>query len=475
MRYNTVIGLEIHNELKTNTKVFCGCPAVFSASPNINCCAGCAGFPGALPVLNTRAVEFTIRAGLALGCDISEYAQFDRKHYFYPDLASAYQISQLNHPVCLNGGLTIPTADGQEKFVKLARIHLEEDAGKLVHIAGATLVDLNRAGMPLIEIVTQPELSSADEAVEFLEKLKQILKYIGVSDCKMQEGSLRCDVNISLNLPGEPLGTRTEMKNIASFKAVHRAILYESKRQAEVLDGGGTLTQETRRWDDTAGKSYPMRSKENARDYRYFPDPNLVPVTIDRESVKKIQDSMPVLPEERAKQYVQVHGLPAYDAEILTTEKEIADFFDECLKHFQNPKIISNWIMTEVLRRIKEDKSEDIRLPLNPETFAKTLKMHSENTLNQQAARTIVDYLWTKDASADPLDLLKKLGLEQVSDTGELEAVLKEIIAANPAAAADYRGGNQKAKAFFVGQAMKATKGNGNPAMINELVDKLLL
>lgn len=472
-RYEVVVGLEVHNELKTNSKVWCNCAAAFSDTPNVHCCPVCTGMPGSLPVLNKTAVEYTVRAGLALHCEINSYAQFDRKNYYYPDLSKAYQISQLTHPLCLGGYLEIDTDAGKKK-VRLNRIHLEEDAGKLVHTSDGTLVDYNRAGVPLIEMVTEPDINSADEALTFLENLKQVLKYIGISDCKMEEGSLRCDVNVSLHEPGTPYGTRTEMKNIASFKAVHRAITYEVKRQEMLLAEGKEIVQETRRWDDAAGKSYTMRTKEDAQDYRYFPDPDLVPVSVSREFVAEVQASLPLLPAERAAKYTDEYKLPAYDAGVLTATKEIADFFDACVAAYDNPKTVSNWIMTDVMRKLKEQEGDDIVLPLVPANFADMLRLLADGKINQNAAKQIFEYWWDKDAAVPAAALVDKLGLAQVSDTGAIEAVVQEIIDRSPNAVADYRSGNKKALAYFVGQAMKATKGKANPAVVNEIVAKLL-
>lgn len=474
MSYQAVIGLEVHNELKTNSKVFCSCKNEFSLEPNINCCPVCTGMPGSLPVLNKQAVEYTIKAGLALNCEINSTPRWDRKNYYYPDLPKAYQISELEQPVCIGGYLEINTDKGIKK-IRINHIHLEEDAGKLIHSEfGGSLVDYNRGGVPLIEIVTEPDLSSADETLTFLESLKALLKYIGISDVKMEQGSLRCDVNVSLHKAGEPLGTRTEMKNLASFKAVHRAITYEIKRQTEVLQSGGKVIQETRRWDDEEGRSYTMRTKEDAQDYRYFPEPDLVPVNISREFVQKVKDSLPMLPKDRAKKYVEQLKLPQYDAEILTSDRILADFFDECVNNFDNPKMISNWIMTEVMRKLKEQDSEDIILPLKPNNFAKMLKLYADNVINQNAAKTMFEYMWDEDSSADPQSLIEKLNLGQISDEGELQKILTEIIRNNPAAADDLKNGNKKATAFFVGQAMKATKGKANPKTVNELLEKLL-
>ncbi len=474
MSYLAVIGLEVHTELKTNTKIFCSCKNEFNLEPNINCCPVCVGMPGALPVLNKKAVEYAIKAGLALNCEINSLTRWERKNYFYPDLPKAYQISQAEAPICLGGYMEIETQNGPKK-IRLNPLHLEEDAGKLIHSEyGGSLIDYNRGGVPLIEIVTEPDISSADEALVFLENLRALLKYIGVSDCRMEQGSLRCDVNVSLHKEGEPLGTRVEMKNLASFKAAHRAITYEINRQTEILNSGGKVIQETRRWDDQKGRSYSMRTKEDAQDYRYFSDADLPPVKTSREFVRKVRETLPLLPKERAQKYVEEYNLPPYDAQILTSERTIADFFDECVALFDNPKMISNWIMTDVMRKLKEQQTEDIVLPINARNFTKMLKLHLDNVINQPAAKTLFEYMWDQDSKTDPEQLIQKLNLVQISDEGELEKILQEIIQNNPAAADDVRGGNKKAIAFFVGQVMKATKGKANPKTVNELIQKLL-
>lgn len=474
MSYQAVIGLEVHTELKTNSKIFCSCKNQFNHTPNVNCCPVCVGLPGALPSLNKTAVEYAIKAGLALNSEIIEIARWERKHYFYPDLPKAYQITQAESPLCLGGYLEIQTADGPKK-IRINHIHLEEDAGKLVHSgAGGSLVDYNRGGIPLIEIVTEPDLSSADEAIAFLENLRALIKYIGISDCRMEQGSLRCDVNISLHRPGEPFGTRVEMKNLASFKAVHKAITYEISRQTEVLNLGGKVIQETRRWDDQKGRSFTMRTKEDAQDYRYFPDADLPQVKISREFVQRVKESLPLLPKARAQKYIDEYKLPEYDAQILTSERAIADFFDECVASYDNPKMISNWIMTEVMRKLKESESEDIVLPIKPQHFTKTLKLYAENVINQPAARTLFEYMWDKDSETAPEELIQKLNLAQISDEGELENIIKDIIDKNPAAANDVKSGNKKAIAFFVGQVMKATKGKANPKTVNDILERLL-
>lgn len=476
MEFETVIGLEVHCELKTQSKIFCTCRNKFIAEPNRHCCPICNGYPGVLPVVNKKAVEYTILAGLALNCEIARFSRFDRKHYFYPDLPKSYQTSQLDYPLCRKGKVDI-TVDGKKKSIRINRIHLEEDAGKLVHseYGNGTLVDYNRGAVPLIEIVTEPDINSADEAVAFLESIKTILKYTGVSDCKMEEGSLRCDVNLSIRPKGsKAFGVRTEMKNLNSFRAVHRAIQYEEKRHAEVLRSGGELVQETRRWDDEQGVSLSMRTKEDAIDYKYFPDPDLMPLVFTEEYIESLRARLPELPEKRKQRYVEQFGLPEYDADVLTSDKAVADFFDSCAKDYANKKALSNWIMSDVLKKIRESglDTEASPIPISPENFVKLLKLYDEQVISQNAARMVLDEIWGSDA--DPAGVVEKMGLKQITDEGELLRMVKEIIQNNPQPVADYKAGNKKALAFFVGQIMKATKGKANPQKVNELLAREL-
>lgn len=470
MEYITTIGLEIHCELKTNTKIFCGCANVFGGEPNTHCCPICSGFPGVLPVLNRTAVEYTVKAGLALGCVINEYCKWDRKNYFYPDLPKAWQTSQYDLPL-VGPGKVEYQLNGETKSVRINRIHLEEDAGKLVHEGSVTKVDYNRCGVPLMEIVTEPDLHSAEETVAFLEELKSRLKYTGVSDVKMQEGSLRCDVNLSVAPAGE-LGTRTETKNLNSFRAVARSIAFESARQIEVVSSGGTVEQETRRWDDAAGEGYPMRSKENAHDYRYFPEPDLMPVVMTAADVERIRATVPMLKNERIEKYVGMYKLPEYDAKILTSDREIADLFDGAVALGAQPKKASNYIMSEILRKGKTDGSEDVTIGVSAKQLAEILALVEAGTVSLAATRDVLDRIWLTDETATAA--VDALGLKQNNDSGEIEAVLKQIIEANPKVVADYKAGNGKVVAFFVGQAMKATKGKANPKIINELLPKLI-
>lgn len=473
MDYEVVIGLEVHSELKTQSKVFCSCKNVFGGEPNSHCCPVCSGMPGTLPVLNKKAVEYTVKAGLALGCTISEFSKFDRKNYYYPDLPKAYQISQLDLALCKNGKLEFES-EGEQKCVRINRIHLEEDAGKLVHSewGSGTLVDYNRCGVPLIEIVTEPDLRSPEEAVAFLESLKSILKYTGVSDCKMEQGSLRCDVNVSVRKKGdEAFGTRTEMKNVNSFKAAYRAMKYEAARQIEQLERGERVIQETRRWDDGKGKSFTMRTKEDAQDYRYFPDPDLVPVVLTKKEIEAIGKTLPMLPAKRMSVYVEKYALPEYDAKIITADKEIADFFDETVRYYNQPKTVSNWIMGDLLRKVKE-RGEDISIPIAAKNFADLLQRYEKKEISQNAAKTVFEEMWA--SGKDPKSIIEEKGLIQISDTSELEKMVREIIDANPQPVSDYKSGNKKAISFFVGQIMKATKGKANPQILNELLLKEL-
>ena len=471
MSWNTVIGLEVHSELNTKTKCFCGCKNEFGDKPNTNCCPVCTAMPGSLPVLNRDAVERAILMGLAVGCRINNYSVFERKNYFYPDLCKAYQISQLEYPLCVGGGLEIELEDGTKKFIRLDRIHLEEDAGKLIHSRNGTMIDYNRGGVPLIEIVSKPDMNSAEEAVAYLQKLRSTLLYVGVSDCKMQEGSIRFDVNISVNRDGEPLGTRTELKNLNSFRAVLRAIKYESARQIEELEAGRKVIQETRRWDDAKGKTYSMRTKEDSQDYRYFPDPDLIPLDVTEEYIESIRKKLPKLAPERKAEY-QKMGLTEQDATLITSEREYADFFEAVLEYFNEPKFVCNWITVEVFKKLNALEEDDRKIAVTPQDLAKMLELYKNGEINQAGARKIFDALW--EGETDPVRLVETLGLKQLNDTGALKAVLEKIIADNPKAVAELKAGNEKTMAFFVGQAMRATQGKANPKLVNDLVRELI-
>lgn len=466
--YDIVIGLEVHSELKTNTKVFCSCKNQFGQAPNTNCCPVCVGLPGALPVLNKKAVELVIKAGLTMDCEINNLAVFERKNYFYPDLAKAYQISQLVRPICIGGHI-----DLNGKSVRLNRIHLEEDAGKLVHSTAAigTLIDYNRGGVPLMELVTEPDISSADEAVEFLTKLRQRLIYAGVAECKMEQGGMRCDVNISVKKKGaKEFGQRTEMKNLNSFKSVYRAINYESKRQIEVLENGGKIVQETRKWDDNHGRSISMRKKETSSDYRYFPDPDLLAVEISREDVENIRKTLPLMPEELKEQYMANYGLSEYESDILTKDKELSDYFNDTLSHFDNPKEVANWILTEILNRVKDEESAKIKI--SPCDLAKILKLVEDKTVTRTNAKEMLTRVWENGEDVDTL--AKEYGGNISDET--LKSLVEKIISSNPKAVEDYKTSDTPEKVFrwFTGQVMKETRGKANAKLAEEFIRELL-
>lgn len=464
------IGCEVHCELKTETKLFCGCKNEFGGEANTHCCPVCSGFPGTLPVLNRKAVEYAVKAGLALHCKIGEFSKWDRKNYFYPDLPKAWQTSQYDLPLCI-GGYVEYELNGERKRVRLNRIHLEEDAGKLVHDGGISRVDYNRCGVPLIEIVTEPDMHSAEEVVAFLTELKSVLKYTGVSDVKMQEGSLRCDVNLSVAEDGEKLGTRTETKNLNSFRSVARSIAFETRRQIDVIESGGTVEQETRRFDDNKGIGYAMRSKEDAHDYRYFPEPDLLPVVMSAADIKRIADTVPELKDARIARYTEKLGLPDYDARVLTEDKDVSYLFDGAVKLGADPKKASNFIMSEVLRLAKAQSSEDVELGISAEQLAEILKMSAADELNNLAAKQLLSELWGTEL--DARDTAGKKGLIQSNDEGEIKAIFDKVIADNPKQTADFIAGNDKLRGYFVGQVMRASGGKANPKIINGLLDNL--
>ena len=470
MEYEVVIGLEVHAELSTKTKIYCGCSTEFGSAPNTHCCPVCTGMPGALPVLNEKVVEYAVRAGLATNCEIAKESKQDRKNYFYPDTPRAYQISQFDLPLCAHGHLDV-VVDGKEKTIGITRIHIEDDAGKLVHdnYTGGTLVDLNRAGVPLIEIVSEPDMRSAEEAVAYVERLKGILEYIGVSDCKMQEGSLRADVNLSLRPVGqEKFGTRTETKNLNSFRAIARSIEFEIQRQKEILESGGKVYQETRRWDDEAGEGYAMRTKEEANDYRYFPEPDLMPIRLSDEYINNIKDTLPELPESRKKRYVEELGLPEYDAGIITSSKTLSDFFESATKSCGNAKAVSNWIMTDIIRVAREKGIEYNELPFTSEQFAKLITLIDKGTISGSIAKKVFEEM--VETGKEPEKIVEEKGLVQISDEGAIKEVVDKIIAANPQSVEDYKNGKDRALGFLVGQCMKEMKGKGNPQILNKLI-----
>ena len=467
--YDIVIGLEVHSELSTKTKIFCSCPTEFGGEPNTHCCPVCMAMPGALPVLNKKVVEYAIKAGIATNCTIAKESKNDRKNYFYPDLPKSYQISQFDMPLCTNGFVEIETENGPKK-IRLVRIHIEEDAGKLNHdeYGRGSLVDLNRAGVPLIEIVSEPDISSASEAEAYLKKLKSILEYIEVSDCKMQEGSLRADVNVSVKKKGtDELGTRTEMKNMNSFRSIVRAIEYESERQIEVLENGGIITQETLRWDDVSGKTFLMRDKEYAQDYRYFPEPDLVMIRISDEYVQKISKTLPEMPEKRKARYIEELGLPEYDANILTSSKHLSDLFERANNVCNNPKAVSNWIMSDIIKILNEEGIEADKLPFSAEQLGKLINLIDKKTISTSIAKTVLEEMTVNPK--DPEEIIKEKGLIQISDEGAIKEIVLKILEENPQSIADYKAGRDRALGFLVGQAMKQTKGKANPQMLNTM------
>ncbi len=473
-QYETVIGLEVHVELATKTKIFCSCSTAFGSAPNTHTCPVCTGMPGSLPVLNRQVVEYAMAVGLAMNCQINQYSKFDRKNYFYPDNPQNYQISQLYLPICHDGGIEIETENGK-KVIGIHEIHMEEDAGKLVHDdwEDVSLVDYNRSGVPLIEIVSEPDMRSAEEVIAYLDKLRMIVQYLGASDCKMQEGSMRADVNLSVREVGaKEFGTRTEMKNIGSFKAIARAIEAETARQIDLLESGERVVQETRRWNDDQGYSYAMRSKEDAQDYRYFPEPDLVPIVIEDAWIERLRASQPELRDAKRARYVAEYGLPEYDAEILTSAKKLADVFEETTGLCGNPKKVSNWLMVETMRLLKEHEMDPEDLHFSPANLAKLIKLTDEGTINSSVAKEVFELVFAEDI--DPDRYVEEKGLKSVSDEGELRAIVEQVIADNPQSVEDYHNGKEKAIGFLVGQAMKATKGKANPGMVNQLLKELL-
>ena len=473
-QYETVIGLEVHVELATKTKIFCSCSTAFGGAPNTHTCPVCTGMPGSLPVLNKQVVEYAMAVGLATNCKIHQYCKFDRKNYFYPDNPQNYQISQLYLPICYEGGIEIDTPAGK-KVIGIHEIHMEEDAGKLIHDEweDCTLVDYNRSGVPLIEIVSEPDMRNADEVIAYLDKLRLIIQYLGASDCKLQEGSMRADVNLSVREVGaEKFGTRTEMKNLNSFKAIARAIEGERARQIELLEEGKQVVQETRRWDDNKEYSYAMRSKEDAQDYRYFPDPDLVPVIISDEWIDQVRARQPELRTEKLERYKKEFDIPDYDARIITGSKILADLFEETTAICQKPKKVANWILGETLRLLKEKEMEPEEIRFSAENLAKLIGLVDGGTINSSVAKDVFDAVFDEDV--DPEQYVEEKGLKTVNDEGALQAVIEEIVAANPQSVADYKGGKQKAMGFLVGQTMKAMKGKADPGAVNRILKEIL-
>ena len=473
-QYETVIGLEVHVELATKTKIFCACSTAFGGAPNTHTCPVCTGMPGSLPVLNKQVVEYALAVGLATNCQIHQYCKFDRKNYFYPDNPQNYQISQLYLPICHDGGVEIETAGGK-KIIGIHEIHMEEDAGKLVHDEweDCSLVDYNRSGVPLIEIVSEPDMRSAEEVIAYLEKLRQIIQYLGASDCKLQEGSMRADVNLSVREVGaEKFGTRTEMKNLNSFKAIAHAIEGERERQIELIEAGRKVIQETRRWDDNKESSFTMRSKEDAQDYRYFPDPDLTPVVISDEWIAEVEARQPELRSEKLERYKKEFDIPDYDAQIITNSKHMADLFEAATAICKKPKKVSNWLMGETLRLLKENNMDPEDLSFAPENLAKLVDLADAGTVNSSVAKEVFEQIFKENV--DPEVYIEEHGLKTVNDEGALKATIEQIVSENPQSVADYKGGKKKAIGFLVGQTMKAMKGKADPASVNKILKEIL-
>ena len=473
--YETVIGLEVHVELATKTKIFCACSTAFGSAPNTHTCPVCTGMPGSLPVLNKKVVEYAMAVGLATNCQVNQYSKFDRKNYFYPDNPQNYQISQLYLPICHDGGVEIETESGGKKTIGIHEIHMEEDAGKLVHDdwEGVSLVDYNRSGVPLIEIVSEPDMRSAEEVIAYLEKLRMTIQYLGASDCKMQEGSMRADVNLSVREKGtKEFGTRTEMKNIGSFKAIAHAIEAETARQIDLIESGEKVVQETRRWNDDQGYSYAMRSKEDAQDYRYFPEPDLVPIVVSDEWLQQIRDNQPELHDEKLARYIAEFGLPEYDAQILTSEKKLADLFEATSAICNKPKKVSNWLMGETMRLLKDREMDAEDLRFSPEHLAKIIELTEAGTINNSVAKEVFEKVFDEDV--DPERYVEEHGLKSDNDEDALRATIEQIVKDNPQSVEDYHNGKEKAIGFLVGQTMKATKGKANPGIVNKILKELL-
>jgi aspartyl-tRNA(Asn)/glutamyl-tRNA(Gln) amidotransferase subunit B len=476
--YETVIGLEVHVQLTTNTKIFCGCSKDFGQTPNSQTCPVCLGLPGALPVLNQQVVELAIKTGLATNCQIAPRSIFARKNYFYPDLPKGYQISQFELPICEHGWLDIDLEDGERKRIGITRAHMEEDAGKLIHgdtpqTAGNSLVDLNRACTPLLEIVSEPDMRSADEAIDYLKKLHQIVVYLGVCDGNLEEGSFRCDANVSVRpYDQEELGTRAEVKNINSFRFIKQAIEYEVERQIDLIEGGGKVVQETRLFDSDTGMTRSMRGKEDAHDYRYFPDPDLVPLVISPEWIEEVRATLPELPEVKRGRFVEELGMSVYDAGVLASDRALADYFEACVALGSDAKSCANWIMGEVLRKLKETDTEITDVPITPELLTGLLARIADDTISGKIAKTVFEKMWQKGQTAD--QIIDAEGLKQVTDTGAIEGLVDEVIAANPDQVAEYLGGKDKLIGFFVGKVMQASQGKANPGMVNQLLKKKL-
>lgn len=477
MKYEVVIGLEVHAQLKTQSKIFCACSTEFGRPPNANTCPICLGMPGVLPMMNKKVVEYAIKACLATHCEVQTTSRFARKNFFYPDMPKGYQITQFELPIGLNGYINIQT-NGTPKKIGLTRIHLEEDAGKSIHgenlgRPGRSYVDFNRTGVPLIEIVSEPDLRSPAEAREYLTQLKAILGYAEVSDCNMEEGSLRCDANVSLRPAGQKeFGTRTELKNINSFKFVQKALEYEIERQAKVLDQGDAVVQETRLYDSDKGITFPMRSKEEAHDYRYFPEPDLVPTVCDAAWIDSLRQSLPEMPEQKRERFVSTYEIPEYDAGVLISSKALADYFETCVKLFDQPKTVSNWIMGDMMKELKNDNKEIDDCPVSPERLTDLLKLIDDGTISGKMAKTVFEDMY--QSGKPPAEIVKEKGMTQITDESALQKMVDDVIAANPGQVADYQGGKDKLMGFFVGQVMQASKGQANPTLVNKLLKEKL-
>lgn len=473
--YEVVIGLEVHAELSTKTKIYCNCTTQFGADPNTHCCPICTGMPGTLPVLNEKVVEYAIKMGLATNCEIAKFSKQDRKNYFYPDLPKAYQVSQYDLPLCEHGYIDIVSDIENKKRIGITRIHIEEDAGKLIHDAftGDTLVDMNRCAVPLIEIVSEPDIRSAKEAVNYMQTLKSILEYLEICDCKMQEGSLRCDVNLSVRKKGSTeFGTRTETKNLNSFKAIERAIEFETNRQIEEIENGGTIIQETRRFDDAKGIGYAMRSKEDAHDYRYFPEPDLAPIVMSEEYIQNLRDNLPEMPHIKKDRYIKDYELSEYDADQLTASKYTANFFEKATAFCNNPKAVANWIMSDFAKMLNESEIEIQESKVTEENLASLIKLIDSGKISSAIAKKVFSEMFNTGEDANKI--VEQKGLIQISDEGAIKEIVSKVIEANPKSVSDYHAGKDKALGFLVGQIMKETKGKANPQIVNQLLIELL-
>ncbi len=472
--YEVIIGLEVHAELSTNTKIYCNCTTEFGADPNTHCCPICTGMPGTLPVLNEKVVEYAVKMGLATNCKIARFSKQDRKNYFYPDLPKAYQVSQYDLPLCEHGYVDINLEDTQKR-IGITRIHIEEDAGKLIHDAytGDTLVDMNRCSVPLIEIVSEPDIRSAKEAVSYMQTLKSILEYLEICDCKMQEGSLRCDVNLSVRKKGESkFGTRTETKNLNSFKAIQNCIEFEAKRQIEELENGGKIFQETRRFDDAKGIGYSMRTKENAQDYRYFPEPDLAPICLNEEYIENIKNNLPEMPHVKKNRYINEYMLSEYDADILTMSKKTAAYFEKVVKKCNNPKLVANWIMGDFARLLNENEISIDESKISPDNLADLIILIDKGTISSKIAKTVFEEMFK--TGKEPNDIVKESGLTQISDEEEIKNIVKKVVDNNPKSIEDYKAGKDRALGYLVGQVMKESKGKANPGIVNKLLLEIL-